>query len=93
MVIVPTQRIYRPISTLSTLAQIFEKSVYEQLIGCIEKQEILFPHQFGSRKVHSTAQAILETTDNLRKAIDQNLYTCGVFLDFSKAIQSITRFY
>ena len=69
--------------------QIFEKLVYKQLIGYIEKQAILFPHQFGFRKGHSTAQAILETTDNLRKAIDQNLYTCGVFLNFSKAFDTV----
>lgn len=81
----------RPISTLSTFTQMFEKLVYKQLIGYIEKQAILFAHQFGFWKYHSTAQAILETTDNLRKAIDQNLYTCtcGVYLDFSKAIDTV----
>lgn len=82
--------IYRYMSTLSTFTQIFEKLVYKQLIGYIEKQVILFPHQVGFRKDHSTAQAIiLETTDNLRKAIDQNLYTCGVLLDFSKAFETV----
>ena len=26
----------------------------------------------------------------LRKAIDNNLYTCGVFLDFSKAFDTVS---
>ena len=35
------------------------------------------------------ALAISEISDTLRKAIDKNLYTCGVFLDFSKAFDTV----
>ena len=28
-------------------------------------------------------------TENFRKSIDNNLYTCGVFLDFAKAFDTI----
>ena len=82
---------YRPISTLSTFTQIFENCIYNQLINYIEKHKILFQFQFGFRKGHSTAQAITEITNTLRKAIDNNnyLYTCGVFLDFSKAFDTV----
>lgn len=80
---------FRPISTLSALTQIFEKLVYKQLINFIEKHDILFQFQFGFRKGRSTAQAITEITDNLRRAIDNNLYTCGIFLDFSKAFDTV----
>ena len=80
---------YRPISTLSTFAQIFEKLIYNQLINYIDKHEILYEYQFGFRKGHSTAQAISEITDNLKKTIDNNMYTCGVFLDLSKAFDTV----
>ena len=80
---------FRPISTLSALTQIFEKLVYKQLINYIEKHDILFQFQFGFRKGHSTAQAVSEIADNLREAIDNNLYTCGVFIDFSKAFDTV----
>ena len=80
---------YRPISTLSTFSQIFEKCIYNQLINYIEKRKIIFQFQFGFRKGHSTAQAITEITNTLRKAIDNNLYTCGIFLDFSKAFDTV----
>ena len=33
--------------------------------------------------------AISEITNSLRKAIDKNLYTCGVFLDFTKAFDTV----
>ena len=80
---------YRPISTLSALTQIFEKLVCKQLVNYLEKHEILYEFQFGLRKGHSTSQAIAEIADKLRKAIDDNLYSCGVFLDFSKAFDTV----
>lgn len=64
--------------------------MYNQLINYIEKHKITFQFQFGfRRKGHSTVQAITEITDTLRKAINDNLYTCGVFLDFSKAFDTV----
>ena len=80
---------YRPISTLSALSQIFEKIICEQLVNYLEKHEILYEFQFGFRKGHSTSQAIAEIADNLRNAIDNNLYSCGVFLDFFKAFDTV----
>ena len=76
---------YRPISTLSALTQIFEKLVCKQLVNYLEKHEILYEFQFG----HSTSQPNAEIADNLRNAIDDNLYSCGVFLDFSKAFDTV----
>ena len=55
----------------------------------IEKQKILNDCQFGFRKGHSTEQAIIEITDNLKCAIDNNPYSCGVFLDFAKAFDTV----
>ena len=45
---------YRPISTLSSFSQIFDKLVYKQLINYNEKHKILSEFQFGFRKDHST---------------------------------------
>lgn len=80
---------YRPISTLSCFTQIFEKLICKQLVNYIEKHQILNQFQFGFRKGKSTEQAIIEITENLRKSIDNNLYTCGVFLDFAKAFDTV----
>ena len=59
------------------------------IISCIDKYNILFKYQFGFRKDHSTELAILEITDSLKNSIDNNLITCGVFLDFSKAFDTV----
>jgi len=77
-------------STLSALTQVFEKLVHKQFINYIEKNDNLFQFQFGFRKGHSTAQAVSKIADNLRNAlIYSNLYTCGVFIDFSKAFDTV----
>ena len=68
---------YRPISTLSAVTQISEKLISEQLLNYLERRIMLYHYQFGFRKGHSTAQAITEIADNLRKSIDNNMYTCA----------------
>ena len=80
---------YRPIAVLSPFGKILEKVVNDQLISFIDKYNILFKYQFGFRKDHSTELAILEITDILKTSIDNNLITCGVFLDFSKAFDTV----
>ena len=87
--IIPNLLKISKISTLSAFTQIFEKLVYKQLISYFEKLDILFEYQFGFRKGRSTTQAITEIADSLRKAIDNNLYACGIFLDFSKAFDTV----
>ena len=72
------------------LAEIGDRRlVYKQLINYIEKYGTLCQFQFGFRKGRSTEQAIAEITDNLKKAIDNTLFTCGVFLDFGKAFDTV----
>ena len=80
---------YRPIAIISPFSKILERLVYDQLILFLEKQKILFDYQFGFRKGHSTEHAILETLENFKTAIDENKVTCGIFLDFSKAFDTI----
>lgn len=80
---------YRPISILSTFAQIFERLVYQQLLNYLEKKQILNEFQFGFRKERSTEQSIIEITECFKKSIDQNMYTCSIFLDFAKAFDTV----
>lgn len=80
---------YRPISTLYSLAQIFEKQVYLKVSIYLGKYNIRNKFQLGFSKGRSTEEAIVEVSDNLKKAIDNNLYTCGIFLDFAKASDTV----
>ena len=70
-------------------SKVFERLIYDQLNNFLEKHNILYQYQFGFRKGYSTEQAILEITDALKKALDQKMVTCGIFLDFSKAFDTV----
>lgn len=80
---------YSPISTLSTLTQILEKLICKHLASYLGKKTILYEFQFLFRKGDSTSQAITESAENLQKAVDHNMYSCWVFLDFSKALDTV----
>ena len=47
-----------------------------------KEKYIYIPIQCGFRKGHRSVQAVIEITNTLGKAIDNNLYMCGAFLDF-----------
>ena len=80
---------YRPIATLSPFTKVLERLIYDQLYAFLEKFDVLYKYQFGFRRGFSTEQAILEITDSLNMAIDDKLITCGIFLDFSKAFDTV----
>ena len=80
---------YRPISLLSVFNKLLEKLIYNRLINFIDKNSIFFNKQFGFRAKHSTNHAILCIIDRIQKAIDDRNYSCGIFLDFSKAFDTI----
>ena len=80
---------YRPISLLSIFNQLLEKIIYKRLISFIEKHNILYKNQFGFRSKHSTIQAILSTIDKVQGAIEDGKYSCGIFLDLSKAFDTV----
>ena len=63
--------------------------MYDQLVSYLEKECLLYNFQFGFRKGYSTEYAILETVEKLKSAVDDQKVTCGIFLDFSKAFDTI----
>ena len=80
---------YRPISLLSNLNKIFEKIIYKRVHNFMEKNEILYPLQFGFRSKHSTIHALINITEKVRSALDQNKVSCGIFVDLQKAFDTV----
>lgn len=79
----------RPISLLPVLSKVLEKIVYKQISTYLQQNEIIPNHQSGFRAAHSTSTALLDSTDNIIRAIDKKLATIFVALDFSKAFDTI----
>ena len=80
---------YRPISLLLHANKIFEKLIHNRLYKYLQKGKILNQNQYGFRKNHSTEYAIYDLIENKLKSIDKNLYTCALYVDLSKAFDTV----
>jgi len=80
---------YRPISVLPSFSKIFEKIVYNRLMSYLTNSNILINNQFGFRNRYSTAMAVIEMVDKISDAIDNKYYSLGVFIDLSKAFDTL----
>ena len=80
---------YRPISLLSNLNKILEKLVHSRLFDFFEDSQALYHLQFGFRKKHSTIHALIEITESVKRALDNGMIACGVFLDLQKAFDTV----
>jgi len=80
---------YRPISLLTVFDKIFEKIIYSRLIRFLIKNNVLTSQQFGFRKHSSTASALLYCTEAIRESLLSSKHTIGIFLDLSKAFDSV----
>ena len=79
----------RPISRLTSISKILEKLAYTRTIQVFVNCNILTDSQFGFRKQHNTTHALLTFIYTVAHAIDDVSHTIGVFLDFSKAFDTI----
>ena len=80
---------YRPISMLPTFSKLFEKLIHKHTLSYLNQHDILNSSQFGFRAGHSTLHALINATENVYKALDQKHFTLGIFLDFSKAFDTV----
>ena len=80
---------YRPISILPAFSKIFERAVYNRLFQFLVDNDILFKHQFGFRPGHSTSHALINFVNKVANAVDSQKYLAGIFLDMSKAFDTL----
>jgi exonuclease III len=80
---------YRPISILPTISKVFEKIILSQLNNYFDINNLHFNSQYGFRKKRSTELAALELIDTLSLKMDQNKTPISIFLDLSKAFDSL----
>ena len=80
---------YRPISLLSNIEKILEKLMYKRLYTFLNKNNVIYNLQFGFRQQYSTSHALINITENIRKALDDGNIGCGVFVDLQKAFDTV----
>jgi len=80
---------YRPVSNLSFLSKLLEKTVANQLIDFLEKTNALPLHQSAYRKYFSTETALLKVFSDLCRAVDDGNVCLIGLLDLSAAFDTV----
>ena len=63
--------------------------MYNRLYQDLTENEILYPKQFRFQTGHSTEHAIVQLIDQILESFEYNKYTLGVFIDLSKAFDTV----
>ena len=80
---------YRPISVISIISKIAEKSIHDQIYNYLHSYNLLANCQHGFRPLHSTVTALLDNTNEWYKNIDVGKLNGIVFLDLKKAFDTV----
>ena len=63
--------------------------MYNRLYKFLVESNILYQKQFGFQNAHSTEHAILQLVNQITEAFSQGKYTLGIFIDISKAFDTV----
>ena len=80
---------YRPVSVLSVFSKILERLMYKRLLDFINHHNLLYDYQFGFRNKRSPNLALILLVDKISNALENGEYVLGLFLDFSKAFDTV----
>ena len=76
-------------SLLPAFSKILERVMYNRLLRFLSAFKFLSGNQYGFRKHHSTAHALAWLYDKISSAIENKEYTVGIFIDLSKAFDTV----
>jgi len=80
---------YRPISLLPVISKVIEKIAHKQLYAYMSNNKLFNNSQYGFRPDHSTEYAAIELVDKISSEIDKGKIPFSVFLDLSKAFDTL----
>ena len=63
--------------------------MYNRTVTFLDKFKLLHDGQYGFRSNRSTSLALIDLTNKIIDGFEDNLYTMGIFLDLSKAFDTI----
>jgi len=80
---------YRPVSLLTTVSKVFERVFFTRLSQFLISQKVLYDLQFGFREGHATHMAVIKLLDTIISSLENGNLALGLFLDFSKAFDTV----
>ena len=81
---------YSPVTVLSNFGKILEKAVKEQIMKYLRDITFFYSHQYGFLENCSTADACFQLATYIQSALDNGYYATSLFLDVSKALDSVS---
>ena len=75
---------YRSVSLIPNMSTIFEKLMQPRLTPFLENNKKFFKFQFAFRNNHSKTHALISLTKQIRNALDNNNFSCGISIDLQK---------
>ena len=63
--------------------------MYNRLILYINRHGLLYEYQFGFQKGKATHMVLITLIDKINEALDQGKLVIGIFLDFSRAFDTV----
>lgn len=80
---------YRPISLQSSFSKFYEKVMFSRISDFLISKGILHTFQHGFLKQKSTDTAVFALIEEVLDALESRRAACGLFIDLSKAFDSI----
>ena len=70
-------------------SKVLEKITYNRLYKHLNQTKILYKKQFGFRQKHLFEHAVLQLIDQVNDRFEKNQFTLGIFIDLSKAFDTV----
>jgi hypothetical protein len=80
---------YRPVSLTSQVVKLFERLILDCLLAHIDVNSIISCHQHGFQEKSSCITNLLECFNDWTESLDSGLGTDIIYLDFSKAFDTV----
>lgn len=80
---------YRPVSLTSQVVKVMERIIQDKVVIHLEQNDIISCHQHGFQKKSSCITQLLECLNDWTDSYDRKQATDVIYLDFSKAFDSV----
>ena len=80
---------YRPVSILNVISKILERAIYVQFEKYLNTDNLIYNHQSGFRRKHSTDTCLIHLMDYIQTNMSEGKYVGMVLLDLQKAFDTV----
>ena len=65
--------------------------MYKRVYNFLTENNVIYDFQFGFRQTFFTSHALINPTENIRQAVDEEYLGCSIFVELQKAFDTVDR--